>query len=73
MYVPKALIIDDRDSFCDGWGSNSNNYGGGGGTTSAEVSAARKIIVSLFDAPNHDAMFAGRGLDNRLFLLIILW
>lgn len=59
MYVPRALIIDGRDSFGVGWGSSNKNNPSSGGGTSAESCAAWNGKVSLFDASNHDAMFAG--------------
>jgi hypothetical protein len=70
MYVPRALIIDGRDSFGVAWGSNNkNNYsssGGGGGTAmSSESCAAWNGKVSLFDVSNrNDAMFVAGTQNN---------
>eukprot|EP00984_Skeletonema_dohrnii_P008707 scaffold3248_cov77-Skeletonema_dohrnii-CCMP3373.AAC.1 len=56
MYVPRALIIDGRDSFGVSWGSSSNNnddYNSSSGSA-----AAWNGKVSLFDASSHDILLS---------------
>src|SRR5210317_2485652 len=63
MYVPRALIIDGRDSFGTNWGSS----GSSGSVSSSSAAAAAQHSasaswngeVSLFDISNHDAILAG--------------
>jgi len=58
MYVPRALMIDGRDSFGVSWGSSNNGTQNSSGGTSMSA-AAWNGKVSLFDASNHDVLFAG--------------
>jgi len=60
MFVPRALIIDGRDSFGVPWGS-SNNFSTGAAESPAAWNGKE---VSLFETSNHDAIFAGNQ-SNR--------
>jgi len=57
MYVPRALIIDGRNSFGVEWGGI--NQDGGALMSVAESTAPWSGEVSRFDASSHDAIFAG--------------
>src|SRR6056300_1542907 len=63
MYVPRALIIDGRDSFGTDWGSSgsSGSVSSSSAAAAAQHSAAASWNgeVSLFDISNHDAILAG--------------
>ena len=65
MYVPRALIIDGRDSFGTDWGSSGNGSIGSASSSSAATAAQHSAAaswngeVSLFDISNHDAILAG--------------
>ena len=69
MYVPRALIVDGRDSFGTSWGSSSSSSGvqNNGIPSSAEVTAASAWNgeVSLFDVSNHDGIFTGSASNQQ--------
>lgn len=66
MYVPRALIIDGRDSFGTSWGSRADdtNYQKSGATIMSSTessSSAWNGKVSIFDASHHNDLLYAVG------------